>query len=71
MQNHIGRDLEQDIRDEEDEENDRVLVRGDAQMFLHPARCGVGDVGPVQVGESIEDPHGGDLLKLEAIIWGG
>ena len=69
MQNHIGRDLKQDIRDEEDQENDRVLVRSDAQVFLHPARCGVGDVGSVKVGERIEDPYGGDLLKSEAMIW--
>lgn len=64
MQNHIGRDLEQHIRDEEDQENDRVLIRSEAQIFLHPARCGVGDVGPIQVGEGIKSPYGGDLLKL-------
>lgn len=38
-------------------------------MFLHPARRGVGDVGPVKVGESVKEPYGGDLLKLEAMPW--
>ena len=63
-EDHVRRDLEDDIGHEEKQQADGVLRRGEREVLLHPADLRVPDVRAVEVGERVQYPDGGDLKKI-------
>ena len=69
-EDHVRRDLEDDIGHEEKQQADGVLRRGEREVLLHPADLRVPDVRAVEVGERVQDPDGGDLRKNRKTVSG-
>ena len=62
-EDHVRRDLEDDIGYEKEQQADGVLRRREREVLLHPADLCVPDVRAVEVRERVQDPDGGDLEK--------
>lgn len=63
-QYQVTRNLEQDVRDEEDEERDVVIGAPHVQVGGHVLDGGVPDVGAVEEGEEEEGCEGGEEVGV-------
>jgi len=51
---HVGRYLEDDVRDVEDGENDIVIITPQAQVFLESSEFGITHVGAIDEAKEVE-----------------
>jgi hypothetical protein len=55
-EDHVGGDFADEVRDEEDQDDDGILVRGKIEVFLEAGGLGVAYVGSIEEAEKVENP---------------
>ncbi len=65
LQQYIGRDLEQYVRDKEDGQGVVVLMVLQFQVRLKPKYTRIGDVGTIEKGEEVEQTQDGDDAEID------
>lgn len=66
LEEKVGRDLEDDVGDEEDGQTGVVLVARETEILHEAVDLGVGDVDSIQEGEQIQDDDEGEEVRIDS-----